>query len=132
MAAMHTRNVRAQAETMKGKYPGFDLDAEMRNPAFARMTSPSINMPVENAYWGVHWRELQAASAKATAQMTAAQLSNAIQSGTSRPAEAGTSSQSPSVSSFSWKNATPQQREAQRRAIRDAAAQGRKVYPGQR
>lgn len=132
MTAMHIRNVRAQAETMKGKYPGFDLDAEMRNPTFAKLTSPSINMSVEDAYWAVHRRELQAAAAKATAQMTAAQISNAIQSGTSRPAEAGTSSQSPSVSSFSWKNATPQQREAQRRAIRDAAAQGRKVYPGQR
>jgi hypothetical protein len=68
---------------------------------------------------------------KVAAQKTAEKISNAIQAGSRRPDEAGTSSQAPSVSTFDYRNASREQREALKKRIRDAAARGEKLYPGQ-
>ena len=66
-----------------------------------------------------------------TAQKTAEKISNAIASGSRRPDESGTSSQAPSVSTFDYRNASRDQREALKKRIREAAARGEKLYPGQ-
>jgi hypothetical protein len=65
------------------------------------------------------------------AQKTAQKISNAIQSGSRRPDEAGISSQAPSVTTFNYRNASIEQRNALKQRIRDAAARGEKLYPGQ-
>jgi dihydrodipicolinate synthase/N-acetylneuraminate lyase len=62
-----------------------------------------------------------------TAQKTAQMISNSIQAGTRRPAEAGTTGQAPSVTTFDYRNASQQQREELKRRIRS----GEKIYPGQ-
>lgn len=126
----HIQRLEQQGESMKTVFPNFDLRTEMQNPTFARLTSPSINMSVEDAFYAVHRKELQAASMQVAAQQTATMISNAIQSGSHRPDETGTASQAPSVSKFDYKNATPAQRKALKEEIRRAAAEGRKIYPG--
>ena len=120
-----------QGENLKKTFPKFDLKTELQNPTFARLTSPGVGLSVEDAYYTIHRNEIQTASMQVTAQMTAEKISNAMQANSRRPAELGTSAQAPSANTFDYRNATPQQREALKKRIRDAAARGEKLYPGQ-
>lgn len=126
----HIASLERQAEAMKTVFPKFDLRTELRNPVFARMTSPSGGVSVEDAYYAIHRKELQVATAQASAQATAKQISNAIQANGRRPQENGTSGQAPSVTTFDYSKASKEQRNALKDFIRSEAAQGRKVYPG--
>ena len=128
----HFISLERQGEELKKIFPSFDLRTELQNPAFARMTAPGKGiMSVEDAYRAVHRNEIDAAAGQIIAQKTAEKISNAIQSGSRRPDEAGTSSQAPSVSTFDYRNASREQREALKQRIRQAAARGEKLYPGQ-
>ena len=126
----HIVKLQQQGEAMKEKFPGFDLQKELQNPAFLRMTSPNVGISVEDAYFAVHRNEIMAAGMQVTAQKTAQKISNAIQAGSRRPTEAGTSGQAPSVTTFDYSKASAEQRKAFKNFIRSEAAQGRKVYPG--
>jgi len=126
----HIQMLEQQGQALKAVYPNFDLRTEMQNPVFARLTSPSGGLSVEQAFHAVHYKEIQAQSMQVAAQKTQEMISNAIQSGTNRPDETGTAAQAPSVSKFDYKNATPAQRKALKDEIRRAAAEGRKIYPG--
>ena len=128
----HFVRLEQQAEAMKKVFPNFDLRTELKNPAFARMTSPNVGISVEDAYYAVHRNEIQTASMQITAQKTAEKISNAIASGSRRPDESGASSQAPSVSTFDYAKASREQREAFKKDLRNRMARGEKVYPGQR
>lgn len=126
----HILKLEQQGQALKAIVPNFDLRAEMQNPVFARLTSPSVGLSVEDAFYAVHRKEIQAQSMQLAAQQATQMISNAIQSGTHRPDETGTNAQAPSVSKFDYRNATPAQRKALKAEIRRAAAEGRKIYPG--
>ena len=123
----HIMKLEQQGEALKKVFPNFDLRAELRNPAFVRMTSPNVGISVEDAYYTIHRKEIQTASMQVTAQKVAQKVSNAIQSGSRRPQENGTSGQAPSVSTFDYRRASREQREALKQRIRS----GEKIYPGQ-
>lgn len=127
----HIAKLRQQGDTLKQTFPSFDLAAELRNPVFARMTSPNIGLSVEDAYYAIHRKEIQTAAMQVTAQRTAEQMANSIRSGQQRPVEAGASAQAPSTTTFDYAHASKEQRDALKRRIREAAAQGKKLYPGQ-
>lgn len=127
----HIQKMQREGEALKQVFPSFDLRQELNNPVFVRLTSPGVGLSVEDAYYAVHRREIQSASMEVAAQKTAEKLSNAIRSGAGRPQENGTSGKAPSVTSFDYKNASRDQREALKRRIREAAARGEKLYPGQ-
>ena len=126
----HFMKLQQQGEEMKKVFPNFDLRKEMQNPAFVRMTAPNVGISVEDAYYAVHRNEIMSAGMQVTAQKTAQKISNSIQAGSRRPNEAGTTGQAPSVTTFDYRNASPEQRKAFKDHIRSEAAQGRKVYPG--
>lgn len=127
----HIANMERQGEELKKVYPDFDLRNELKNDSFSRMTAPGKGiMSVEDAYRAVHWREIQAAQSQVIVQRTAEQISNAIQSGSRRPDENGTSGQSPSVTTFDYSKASKAQREALKQQIYAAKARGEKLYPG--
>lgn len=126
----HLLSLEQQGEALKKVFPNFDLRTELKNPAFARMTSPNVGISVEDAFYAVHRKEIQSAAMQVTAQKTAQQISNAIQAGASRPRENGTTGRAPSVTTFDYSKASPEQRKAMKDFIRSEAAQGRKVYPG--
>ena len=126
----HFMRLQEQAEAMKQVFPDFNLQKELQNPIFVRMTAPNSGLSVEDAYYAVHRKEIMAAGMQVTAQKTAQQISNSIQAGSRRPNEAGTTGQAPSVTTFDYRNASPEQRKAFKDHIRSEAAQGRKVYPG--
>ena len=126
----HIQGLEQQGEALKQVFPNFDLRTELQNPSFARMTSPSVGISVEDAYYAVHRKEIQQAAMQVTAQKTAQKISNSIQAGQRRPEEHGTSGQAASVTTFDYRNASREQRAALKKAIRDAAARGEKLYPG--
>lgn len=128
----HFASLENQAKEMQKVIPGFDLQTELKNPAFLRMTSPNVGISVRDAYYAVHHDEMQAAAMQATAKATAQQISNNIQAGQRRPDENGISGQAPSATTFNYRNASPEQREAFKKDLRARMARGEKVYPGQR
>ena len=128
--AEHIQKLEQQGEAMKATFPNFDLRKELQNPAFARMTSPNVGVSVEDAYYAVHRREIQAAAMQVTAQKTAQKISNSIQAGQRRPVENGTSGQAASVTTFDYSKASKAERDALKQRIREAAARGEKIYPG--
>ena len=126
----HYTSLEQQGEAMKKVFPNFDLQTELKNPAFLRMTSPNVGISVEDAYYAVHRNEIQAAGMKAAAQITRQKISNSIQAGRGRPDEAGAGSQAPSVTTFNYRNASRDQREAFKKELRERWAHGEKVRPG--
>ena len=123
----HIMKLEQQSEEMKKVFPNFDLRTELKNPAFARMTSPNVGASVEDAYYAIHRKEIQFAAMQVAAQKTAEKVSKSIQAGSRRPNENGTSGQAPSVTTFDYRNASPEQR----KALKDRIRSGEKIYPGQ-
>ena len=117
-----------QADKLRQTFPNFNLQAELQNPAFARMVDPKVGISVEDAYYAVHRKELQAAAMQTATQKTAEMMTNAIASGSKRPAESGTTSQAPSVTTFDYRNASKEQREAFKKDLRASWARGEKKY----
>ena len=128
----HFIGLENQAKEMQKIVPGFDLQTELKNPAFLRMTSPNVGISVRDAYYAVHHDEMQTAAMQATAKATAQKISNNIQAGQRRPDENGISGQAPSATTFDYSKASRDQREAFKRDLRARMARGEKVYPGQR
>lgn len=126
--APHFRELERQGAALERLIPGFDLKKELRNPVFARLTAPGSGLGVEDAFFAVHRRELQAAAMERSAQRTAQKLARSIQAGQLRPRENG-AEQSAAVTGFDYRHATREQREALKRQIREASARGEKVFP---
>lgn len=127
----HIAKLQREEEEMKKVFPTFNLRQELKNPVFVRMTSPGVGLSVEDAYYAIHRNEIQSASMQAAALKTREKVANAIASNSNRPQENGTSSRAPSVTTFDYRKATREQREDLKRRIREAAARGEKLYPGQ-
>lgn len=131
MLRTHWARLEQQGEALKKVFPKFDLQTELQNPVFKRMLAPGQGlMSVEDAYYAVHRKEIDAARSQVIAQQTTQQISNAIQAGSRRPDENGTSGQSASVTTFDYAKASKEQREALKRQIYAAKARGEKLYPG--
>ena len=126
----HFVKLEQQGEALKKVFPNFDLRTELQNPVFARMTSPNVGVSVEDAYHAIHRKEIMSRGMQVTAQQTAQKISNAIQAGSRRPDENGTSGQAASVTTFDYSKASKAQRDALKQQIRAAAARGEKLYPG--
>ena len=120
-----------QEVKMKSIYPSFDLREEMKNPKFAFYTSRDVGMSVEDAYRAVHGKELELAQAQAVDKKATERVMNTIRAGAARPDESGASAQASTVTQVDWKHATPKQIQDQIKRIRLAAAQGRKLRPGE-
>lgn len=127
----HFGKLRQQSEAVKAKYPSFDLAEELKNPTFVRMVAPGVGLSVEDAYYTIHRKEIEQAALQAATDQAAKNMANAVRSGTMRPQENGAASAAPTVSAFSYKTASKEQREALKHRIRMAGARGEKIYPGQ-
>ena len=124
----HFDALTTQAAALQKTFPGFSLEDELKNPVFLRMTAPDVNIPLADAYYALHHKELQAAAMQVTAQLTAQKLAASVQAGALRPDETG-SAQAPSVTAFSYASASRRQREALKQKIRNAAALGKRIFP---
>ena len=122
----HWAGLVAQEQEMKQLFPGFNLEQELRNPTFARMTSPNGGISVKAAYYAVHHEEIQQASTRAAAQRAAEQVAASVQANRNRPVEHGTSGQAPTMTGVDYSKMTRSERNAMNERIR----RGEKIYPG--
>lgn len=83
----HIAALRQQEVELKKTFPNFSLDEELKDPRFVRMTAPGGGWSLEDAFYAVHRKEIQAASAQVVAQRTAQSISQSIQAGQMRPQE---------------------------------------------
>lgn len=85
-------SILAQTEKAKKLYPALDLNAELDNPAFARLLSSRV--PVQTAYEVIHKDEILRGSMAYAAKVAAQKVGAAVQSNARRPAENGLSGSS--------------------------------------
>lgn len=123
----HYEGLRRQEAALKERYPTFDLQAELQNPAFARMVAPGSLVPLEDVYFAVHRQEILAAQKEAAEKAAAESMSRSIQAGQQRPVENGATPQAASQSTVNYRD--PKYRAALKRQIYEAAARGEKLYP---
>ena len=81
-----------EAETLKAKYPEFDLETELASETFAAQLRAGV--PVELAYKTTHFDELMQSNTAYTAQQTQKAVTDNIRARGTRPAENGTATKS--------------------------------------
>lgn len=97
MAREHVQKMVTDFQTVKATFPNADLRTELQNPAFVRLTSPEVGVSVSDAYWLIHRSEIEPQAMQFAAQKAQQKLSQAIQSGKSRPSENGSKSTAPAL-----------------------------------
>lgn len=118
MQAEHYQKLKRQEADLKKIYPAFDLDTELKNKDFLRLTAPGSILNLEQAYHALHYKEINAAAAQVTAQMTAEKMAASIRSNGARPQENGTSAAAPSAAKFDPRMMTRQERDDIRRRVK--------------
>lgn len=123
-----------QAVALKATIPDFDLDAEMENPAFARMALKpprGAGVPLESAYYAIHHQAIEEArrvqqyqATQQAVKQTAQLVSNAVASGTRRPTENGAGAAAAATTRSDPATLT----RAERAEIRRRVARGDQIY----
>ena len=85
----HFTKLVQQAETLKQTYPDFDLQREMQDERFVRMTAPNGGCSVEEAYHALHHREIAEQAMQYAANKAQQQVSQTVQANRARPVENG-------------------------------------------
>ena len=81
----HIEGLVRQGERVKQVFPNFDLQKELQNPDFARLTGPDCGVDVMTAYQVIHRDEIQPMAMQVAAQKTKEKMANAIRAGQARP-----------------------------------------------
>lgn len=89
----HYQKLAEQAQALKQQFPQFDLDKELQNETFMRLTSPAVGTSVEDAYFAVHHKELAPQMMAYGMQRARGQMAQTIMANGSRPREGGLGSQ---------------------------------------
>ena len=82
----------SEAQQLKAKFPGFNLDAEVQNPQFVSMLKAGI--PVEHAYKVIHMDEIVTDAMRTSAADTEKRVVENVRAKGTRPQENGTAAQS--------------------------------------
>ena len=83
----HFGKLQEQANAMKAMYPDFNLEKELQNPNFLRLTSPEVGISVEDAYYAVHHKELAPQMMAYGMERAKQQMGQTLQAQRARPAE---------------------------------------------
>lgn len=89
----HFEGLIQQAQELKKEFPDFDLDRELQNPDFFRLTKPGVGVKVRDAYFAIHHNELAPQMMAYGMQRAQQQMSQTIQANARRPVEGATRSQ---------------------------------------
>lgn len=92
MLREHFGKLSQQAEAMRQSYPDFDLQKELENRDFLKLTSPDVGLSVEDAYFAVHHKELAPQMMAYGMQRAKQQMGQTLQAQRNRPAEGAMSS----------------------------------------
>ena len=93
MLREHFGKLSQQAEAMRQSYPNFDLQEELKDPNFLRLTSPDVGLSVEDAFFAVHHKELAPQMMAYGMQRAKQQMGQTLQAQRNRPAEGAMRSQ---------------------------------------
>ena len=121
----------AALERQAAAIPNFNLRRALQDKRFAQLTSPMVGLSVSDAHYLLNREAVRRQDMRYAARDAARRIANSIRSGTARPVENGTTARSASVSTFDYAKASPAQKASLKQAIREAAARGEKLYPGQ-
>ena len=124
--AAHLEGLLLQARVLKKSVPDFDLSREMEDPEFLRMTAPHSGISLADAYFARHRAERE----RATAQKSLEAVSRSIMSAGARPRElreTGTGERF----ALNPRSMSREEREALKKRILEAKAQGRKLGVGE-
>lgn len=124
-ARQQLERLHQQEEALRRSVPDFDLAREMKNPTFLRLTAPHTGLSLEEAYYAVHHREL----GQRLAQASLISAVQAVSAGRARPRELR-GGQSASIGGNDPRQMTREQREALKKRIYQAKAQGKKLPYG--
>lgn len=115
------RNEAAQAQQI---YPGFNLEAELNNPAFMRLVKNGVD--ARTAFEVAHRDEILRSSMQYAAQTAAQKVSNAVQANAARPTENGIAAPAAPARTrvTDPRNLTPQMR----KDIRNRVRRGEKIF----
>jgi hypothetical protein len=100
--------LRQNAEKTKAQFPGFNLEAEMKDERFRRLCAAN-NGDTTAAYMACHWNEILPATVQMATRKVQAQTAQAVASNNARPIESGLSSSAPSVVQNNFSNMNLQQ-----------------------
>ncbi len=107
----HFAKLAQQAEDLKKIYPGFDLQKELQNEVFRRLTMPNSGVSVKDAYYAVHHDELEPQAMAYGIQRAQQQISQTIQANQARPVEGALRNQQPANIAIDPRTMTKEQRE---------------------
>ena len=124
--AEHLRALAAEAEALQESVPDFDLMREMEDPAFLRLTAPHSGVTLADAYYARHRAERE----RETARRSLEAVSRSIRSLGARPKELRETGDTayPAAEPGRMSRA---EREALKKRILEARAQGRHLAPGE-
>lgn len=89
----HFTHLAEQAEALKQTFPDFDLETEMQNEVFRRLTMPGSGVSLEDAYYTIHRKELGTQMLAYGMNRAREQMGQTIQAQRARPAEGAMRSQ---------------------------------------
>lgn len=115
----HLQGMLQQGEEVKKLYPGFDLQVELQNPAFVRLTAPGVGVDVRTAYEVVHRDEMRGAEMQFAAQKSAQRIAASVQANGRRPAENGTQSGAAATNKSDPRSLSKEDRAEIRRRVRN-------------
>ncbi len=121
----HLAALLEQERGMRELYPGFDLQREMEDRQFIRLTAPETGLTLEQAYCALHHRQLD----EETARRSLKAATDTVKAGRMRPREL-TGGQAASTQKSDPRSMSRAQREELKKRIYDAKAQGKKLPYG--
>ncbi len=117
----HYGELLRQAEEFAKDRPGFDLQEELKNPRFLRMTAPGMGISVREAYRAVHHEDL--------VEEAVEQVRKKIRAGQERTRELGADGSNGTLIKADYSRMSKEERMQFKKRIRDAAQRGEKIFP---
>ena len=124
--AAHLGSLLREAESLRESVPGFDLRREMEDPDFVRMTAPHSGVSLADAYFARHRAERE----RETARKSLEAVSRSLQSKGARPRELRETGKGERFT-LDPRSMSREEREALKKRILEASAQGRKLGVGE-
>lgn len=100
MLQKHFASLATQAEEMKKQFPDFDLQKELKNENFFKLTTPEVGISVRDAYFAIHHDELAPQMMAYGMERAKQQMGQTLQAQRRRPAEGAMKAQPNQAADF--------------------------------
>lgn len=122
----HMNRLTAQANELRTEFPDFNLEREMQNDTFVRLTAPNSGLSVKDAFYAIHHKEIEEARQQKLTQQAMAAATASVRAGQSRPKENGSATPA-TITRVPPAQRSKAEREELKRRIYAASANGKKL-----